>query len=73
MSASDALKLAKSVDVVVSTKNGKVVHLEPKKESEDKILSALLGPTGNLRAPVVKSGNKLLVGFDEKTYKELLS
>lgn len=72
MGATEALKLARSVDAVVSTKGGKIVQLEPKKASDEDLLAALLGPTGNLRAPAVRTGNKLLVGFDEKIYKEAL-
>ena len=29
---------------------------------------ALLGPTGNLRAPAVRTGTTLLVGFNEDVY-----
>jgi hypothetical protein len=32
----------------------------------------LLGPTGNLRAPTLRIGRTLLVGFDEATYARLL-
>ncbi len=72
MGAEEALKLARSVEVVVSTKNGRVLHLESKTTSEDALLAALLGPTGNLRAPTIKAGDKLLVGYDEKAYKQIL-
>ena len=32
----------------------------------------LLGPTGNLRAPTLRVGRTLLVGFDEETYRKVL-
>jgi hypothetical protein len=32
----------------------------------------LLGPTGNLRAPTLRTGRTLIVGFDEATYAALL-
>ena len=32
-------------------------------------VDAMLGPTGNLRAPTLKSGKTLLVGFNEDTYR----
>ena len=32
----------------------------------------LLGPTGNLRAPTLRKGRTLIVGFDEATYAKLL-
>ena len=32
----------------------------------------LLGPTRNLRAPALKVGKTVIVGFDESVYRELL-
>jgi hypothetical protein len=32
----------------------------------------MLGPTGNLRAPTLRVGRTLLVGFDEDTYRKVL-
>ena len=40
---------------------------------DDETLSAhLLGPTGNLRAPTVRNGNTLYVGFSEEAYRGLM-
>ena len=36
------------------------------------VVDAMLGPTGNLRAPVIRSGKTVLVGFSEETYGEVL-
>ena len=35
-------------------------------------VGALLGPTGNLRAPALRVGKTLLVGFSEEVYREQL-
>ena len=35
-------------------------------------MDALLGPTGNLRAPTMRVGKTLLVGFDESSYADVL-
>ncbi|MBY0551448.1 MAG: hypothetical protein K2W95_29475 [Candidatus Obscuribacterales bacterium] len=56
----------------MSTRNGKIVQLESKSTSKDELLAAMLGPTGNLRAPAIKAGDKLLVGYDETAYKQIL-
>lgn len=72
MGREEALKLARSADVVLSTRNGKLVSLEAKTAADEELLAAMLGPTGNLRAPTIRSGNTLLVGFDEKTYNSVL-
>jgi hypothetical protein len=36
------------------------------------LVGRLLGATGNLRAPTIKSGDRLLVGFNEQIYREVL-
>ncbi len=36
-------------------------------------LDDLKGPTGNYRAPMVRSGDRLLVGFHPETLEELLA
>jgi hypothetical protein len=55
-------------------KGTRVVHLDLKKDKPDKatVLGALIGPTGNLRAPTLRKGRTLLVGFDVDTYKKVL-
>ena len=55
-------------------KGKKIVHVDLKRERPPRaeLLGLLLGPTGNLRAPTLRKGRKLIVGFDEATYKRLL-
>ena len=38
----------------------------------DDVVDAMLGPTGNLRAPTLRVGSTLLVGFNEDAYREVL-
>ena len=70
----DALALLKGVDQIYAMKRKQVVHLDLKagKPSRDELLAVLLGPTGNLRAPTVRKGRTLLVGFEEGTYGHVL-
>lgn len=44
----------------------------PDAESKEDILKVSLGRTGNLRAPTLRVGEKLYVGYNEEMYKELL-
>lgn len=37
---------------------------------DDTLAGAMIGPTGNLRAPTIRKGKKLLVGFNEDAYRE---
>ena len=62
------------MDEVYVAKGKKIVHLDLKREkpARAELLGLLLGPTGNLRAPTLRKGRKLIVGFDEDTYKKLL-
>ena len=39
---------------------------------DDELASLLLGPSGNLRAPTLRRGNTLIVGFEPATYSHLL-
>lgn len=74
MGPEQVLGLVKDVDQLYVAKGAKVVHLDLKREKPDRatLLGLLLGPSGNLRAPTLRKGRTLLVGFDEPTYKALL-
>ena len=69
-----ALAVLDGVDELYVAKGKKVEHVDLKKAKPDRatLLKLLLGPTGNLRAPTLRRGRTLIVGFDEATYKHLL-
>lgn len=60
-------------DIYVA-KGKKVVHLNMKKDKPEKetLAKLLLGPSGNLRAPTLRKGKTLIVGFDQETYEKVL-
>jgi len=62
------------VDEVYATKGKKVVHVDVRRDKPDRatLESLLIGPSGNLRAPTLRRGRTLLVGFDEATYAKVL-
>ena len=70
-----ALGVLDGVDELYVAKGKKVVHVDLKKAKPPRaeLLGLLLGPTGNLRAPTVRTGRTMIVGFDEATYKQLLA
>lgn len=45
--------------------------VDPSSADQD-ALAAMLGPTGNLRAPTLRVGDTVLVGFNEEQYSEVL-
>ena len=69
----DALKLARSVDKVVAGKGKKVVVFDMKTAppDDDALAAQLLGPSGNLKAPTLRMGRTLLVGFSETAYRQV--
>ena len=69
----DALALARQANVLFVAKGKKVVRLDMKKDKPDKqtLSKLLLGPTGNLRAPTLRVGKKLVVGFQEQMYHDV--
>ncbi len=70
----EALALAKEADRVVVARGKKVVTFDMKKAppDDDTLAAHVLGPTGNLRAPTLKKGRTLLVGFSEEAYRQVL-
>ena len=69
-----ALGVLKDVDEIYTAKGKQVVHVDLRRDKPARaaLLGVLLGPTGNLRAPTLRTGRTLIVGFDEATYKRLL-
>lgn len=69
-----ALSVLDGVDEVHVAKGKRVVHVDLRKDRPPRaeLLGLLLGPTGNLRAPTLRKGRTLLVGFDEATYRKVL-
>jgi len=57
---------------VIVAKGKAVRSFAPAGKPSDEIVAALLGPTGNLRAPALVVGDKLLVGWNEEAYTAAL-
>lgn len=70
----EALKLAHAARKVVVARGKKAVTFDMKKAppDDDTLATHLIGPTGNLKAPALRIGDVLLVGFGEEAYRELL-
>ena len=71
----EALALAKTVSkIVVATRKGPVtVNLRSNAPDDETLVGYLLGPSGNLRAPTIRKGKTLYVGFNADAYQEHLS
>jgi hypothetical protein len=73
LGADEALRLAREVSKIVVAKGKKIVSFDMKKDppGDSTLLAVPLGPTGNLRAPTIRKGMTLLVGFDEEMYRRV--
>jgi len=67
-----ALALLQNADHLYAAKGKKVVHVDLREQSPESALDLMLGPTGNLRAPTLRRGRTLLVGFEEGLYRDIL-
>lgn len=68
----DAVALARQCDTLIVARGRKVATFDLSGNPDDEMVNAMLGPTGNLRAPAVRSGRMLLVGFNEQEYAAVL-
>lgn len=69
----EAIKLARSADRVVATRGKKVVVFDMTNypPDDDTLAAHLLGPSGNLKAPTLRIGDTLLVGYGEEAYRQV--
>ena len=57
-----------SASRLIVAKGKKVSEFSGDSLSSDDAVQAMLGPTGNLRAPTARVGETVLVGFNEVVY-----
>ncbi len=66
----DAFSLAEGCSRAIVSKGKKTTVFTIRGAPEEELIDAMLGPTGNLRAPALRVGKTLLIGFDEERYEE---
>ena len=69
---SDAAAIAKAASQVIVAKGKKVSRFKPGGKAGSDVVEAMLGPTGNLRAPTIRRGKTVLVGYSDEVYDEVL-
>lgn len=69
-----ALAMLDGMTRLIAAKGKRVVEFDLKSDRPDDatLLAHLLGPTGNLRAPTIKVGKTMVVGFNPDTYEDVL-
>lgn len=69
MGQKEARDLLNKVSKVIVAKGKKSTTFSVKKDNPADIAAAMLGPTGNFRAPTIQVGKTMLVGFNEEVYQ----
>ncbi len=70
----EVLDLVKQVDRIYASVGKKVVFFDLKKEKPGKEeLFKAVCRNGKLRAPALRKGRTLIVGFDEETYTQVFN
>ena len=68
----DAVALLEQADRLVVAKGKKLTELNLNQEppTDEVVAKLMLGPTGNLRAPTLRVGRTLVVGYNEQVMTE---
>ena len=72
LSKNDARGLLKAASTLHVAKGKKLDRFSVAKQVPSDAVAAMLGPTGNLRAPCLRVGKTILVGFNEELYRDVL-
>lgn len=67
----DAVAILEQSKRLLVAKGKKTAEFTVGKTPSPEAVDAMLGPTGNLRAPLIRVGTTVLVGFHEDTYSEV--
>jgi hypothetical protein len=63
--------MARDASRVIVAKGKKVSEFEPGGKASADVVDAMLGPTGNLRAPTIRKGRTVVVGFNEDVFEQV--
>jgi hypothetical protein len=71
LAGEEAWKVLAGVREILIAKGKNFQVFDPSKDSKEAILAQALGRTGNLRAPALLIGDRLLVGFSDSLYAQI--
>jgi arsenate reductase-like glutaredoxin family protein len=65
--------MARAAQLLVAAKGKKVttIDLHSAPPEDDVLAGLMLGPTGNLRAPIMRIGQTILVGYNDQAFTEI--
>ncbi len=59
-----------SAESIVVAKGKSVATFQPNEVDRDSVLKAVLGRSGSLRAPTIRTGNVFYVGYNDTLYTD---
>jgi arsenate reductase-like glutaredoxin family protein len=68
----DAWALLSAANELIVGRGKKIEIFDPKKDDKEAILKVCLGRTGNLRAPTLTMGKRIVVGFNDAMYEQFV-
>jgi len=65
--------MARAAHRLVAAKGKKIttLDLQSTAPADDVLAGLMLGPTGNLRAPIMRVGQTILVGYNDQAFTEI--
>lgn len=65
--------MVRTAQRLIAAKGKRITTVELHKEppADDTIAALMLGPTGNLRAPTIRVGQTVLVGYNETAFAQV--
>ncbi|RKU21469.1 hypothetical protein C6500_06855 [Candidatus Poribacteria bacterium] len=72
MDATAVWDLMSNAERIVVAKGRRVETFVPTEDTQESILKAVMGRTGSLRAPTVRSGEIFFVGFNNVLYDQMM-
>ena len=72
MDATAVWELMGSAAQIVVAKGQRVETFVPTADTQESILKVVMGRSGSLRAPTVRSGDSFFVGFNNALYEQIM-
>ena len=72
MDAAAVWDLMGSAEQIVVAKGRRVETFVPTEDTQESILKVVMGRSGSLRAPTVRSGDSFFVGFNSALYEQMM-
>ena len=65
--------MARAAHRLIAAKGKKVttIDLQRTPPADDVLAGLMLGPTGNLRAPIMRVGQTILVGYNDQAFTDI--